>query len=1112
MADGRILVASYYKLWLFHPDGTAAWSGPVDGNGITYGTAIQRIDGKDKIITVGHVAEETPLVPPSPDSVYHLPGFSPGRPRLAVHRYNLDGSLDTDFGNRGVALGGFDRFSFGQDVTVQSDGKIVAVGSVADGAMDDQTFAVARFTADGKPDEDFNRCGPTAPPPCGGMAQTDISPDKRWYVPFCCGSVESVAIQRVNDDDKILLAGTAETDKGVGFSLIRYNSDGTLDEAFNRCGEQVKLPCGGKATGPTPADFPADDEGNIVQEAQLMRIAVQPHDGRIVGVGLGAKPGRRSDMLIARYNPDGTLEGCGSPGTERVEEFVGSLALGVAIQPADGRIVTAGGYAEKGVDGESGTLLMRYMGNGGPTGCGLSIADAAPVNEPGAGSFPAAFTVTMSRAPLDRGPVTVDYTTVDGVGAKAGSDYTTTSDTLVFGPDETTKTIMVPVLADDDVDGTENFTVKLFNAIGAVVYRDEGLGTIKDSTVVKIPPPTISVGDAPAVVDPPEGDTATAVFPLTLSRAMSEQVSVRFTTVDDSAKAGVDYTAASDRATFAPGATTTEVRVPVVHNATPNGSVRFYLDLSDPVLATVSGPSRAASYTNPAAIVIPSPDVPVGCPPVCPATTATPYPSPIEVTGTTGTISDVNVTLSGLTHDSPSDLDVMLQAPDGTTVMLMSDVCGSDGDNPITTPVALTFDDQAPGSLPANHRCNPGTYKPFDDDKDPDFPFTPEDSFSLPAPPTSLNTSLSALKGLDPNGSWKLWVVDDFPTTPGRPTGQFAGGWSLDLTVSGSATTPPPPPPTLVDRRGEAFVNDPPYPTVDVADPPAVVVEPGPAGRATALFRLRLSAPSTQRVEVPYATAAVSATEGVDYAAKSETVVFAPGETTKTVEVSVLHDDEGGEPRESFELRVGALRGAILGRNPATALIDDPPSSPRPHIVVSDAGEVSEPLFGSPPSPAAFVIALLAETDHPVSVRYRTVAGTATATDDFTSVSGTADFGTGDTTFLVEVPVLGDEVSPEEPETFTLVLSEATGADVVDDSGLATIVDTPPDEPTYAYECAVTGVTATAATLGASTADPGIDAATLTLRRGDEVVSSKIVAPPPSPPRSATWSPAPTTS
>ena len=83
----------------------------------------------------------------------------------------------------------------------------------------------------------------------------------------------------------------------------------------------------------------------------------------------------------------------------------------------------------------------------------LSVADA----EVAEGSDATlAFVVILSKARV--ATTTVQYATSDG-SATAGSDYTSTSGTLTFGPLETSKTVSVPVLDDAHDDGSETLTL-----------------------------------------------------------------------------------------------------------------------------------------------------------------------------------------------------------------------------------------------------------------------------------------------------------------------------------------------------------------------------------------------------------------------------------------------------------------------------------------------------------------------------------------------------------------------------------------------------------------------------------------------------------------------------
>jgi len=151
---------------------------------------------------------------------------------------------------------------------------------------------------------------------------------------------------------------------------------------------------------------------------------------------------------------------------------------------------------------------------------------------------------------------------------------------------------------------------------------------------------------------------------------------------------------------------------------------------------------------------------------------ANPYPSQIQVSGLNGLITGVSVSLENFSHNSPDDVDVLLVAPNGRRIVLMSDVGGN-------TPVSdktLTFTDSAANNLPDDSILTSGIFKPTNIDN--------IDTFPSPAPQGAVDgNALSAFTGSNPNGTWSLYVVDD----QGNNAGQMSGGWSLDILSSVNA-------------------------------------------------------------------------------------------------------------------------------------------------------------------------------------------------------------------------------------------------------------------------------------------------------------------------------------
>jgi len=94
----------------------------------------------------------------------------------------------------------------------------------------------------------------------------------------------------------------------------------------------------------------------------------------------------------------------------------------------------------------------------------------------------------------------------------------------------------------------------------------------------------------------------------------------------------------------------------------------------------------------------------------------------------------------------------------------------------------------------------------------------------------------------------------------------------------------------------------------------------------------------------------------------------------------------------------------------------------------------------APLPPAAFRLALSCPATAPIDVDYTTAAGSATPGSDFVAASGTLVFAAGESEQILNVEVLGDETD-EDDESFSLVLSQPTGALLLDPVADAVILD-----------------------------------------------------------------------
>jgi hypothetical protein len=221
----------------------------------------------------------------------------------------------------------------------------------------------------------------------------------------------------------------------------------------------------------------------------------------------------------------------------------------------------------------------------------LSVDDVSLAEGSGGGTTPFVFTVSRSD---DSSAVSVTVQTMDGT-AEAGSDYTAVGATLLAFPADgpLTQTVTVDVTADDGFEGNEGFTLELSDPSGASILDGTGIGSILDDDVVA----ELSVDD----VSQAEGDAGGATLTFTVTRSHThDPVEVTVQTADDTAEAGVDYTAEGPVVLgfAAGGASTATVAVPVTGDAVVELDETFTLELSSPVLATIADGSGQGTLEN----------------------------------------------------------------------------------------------------------------------------------------------------------------------------------------------------------------------------------------------------------------------------------------------------------------------------------------------------------------------------------------------------------------------------------------------------------------------------------------------------------------------------------
>jgi bacillolysin len=234
---------------------------------------------------------------------------------------------------------------------------------------------------------------------------------------------------------------------------------------------------------------------------------------------------------------------------------------------------------------------------------------------------------------------------------------------------------------------------------------------------------------------------------------------------------------------------------------------------------------------------------------------------------------------------------------------------------------------------------------------------------------------------------------------------------------------------TLADAQGlGTIVDDDATPVLSVPDVAAAEA----AGTMT--YTVALTNPRSIPITVSFATAAGTATPGVDYTQVSGTLTIPAGASSAPLPVPLL-DDPMDEPDETVVVTLSAPVNATLGDGQAVGIIVDDDPTPTLSVADTAVGEAGGTL--------TFTVSLSNPRSVPITVSYAAAPGTATAGADYTPASGSLTFPSGTTSQTATVAVLDDALD-EFDETVLLNLSAPVGAGLADPQAVGWIADDDP--------------------------------------------------------------------
>jgi hypothetical protein len=661
----------------------------------------------------------------------------------------------------------------------------------------------------------------------------------------------------------------------------------------------------------------------------------------------------------------------------------------------------------------------------------VNVADATTM-EGNSGTTNMVFIVSLTTK--SQNDVTVVYNTSDGT-TQAGVGYTYTAGSLVIPAGSSSKTISVPVIG--NVTPTipagpdKTFSMNLASATNATLGVATATGTIYEDDVT----PALTI-ESTAVPRGAGGTSSVMTFPVLLSPPSLAPVSVKYSSANSSAIAGVDYTAASGVVNFAPGVTMQNISVTEFGKNGLAPDATYGITLANPVNAriltgTATGTIQSDRVTS--RLVIGDAGI------VKPASGTSVVHVPVKlVPASTGTVTVFANTSDGSAH---AGTDYVANATTLTfnpgVVSQTFDVTVDSGGGAGTFGVSLSTPTGAVTSNTSATVVVQANGAPAPQFTVQDTAVQEGNSGSVNALVTIALTNAAAstvsVTATTVDGSAKAGTdytatgptVETF--TAGQTTKTFTVPINPDTIVQGnrsftvnlSASTGP----TILRTSATiTILDDDLLAAIQMTD--ATLARPT-SGTGTMTFTVSLAAPSANTVSVPFNTANGNAISTVHYTAASGTVTFNPGQVSKNVNVTILANPANDVDR-TFTLNLGTPTNGFASTVTTTGLILDEVAPSQIFMTGTESFACTKKMV--------FTVSLDHASAVPVGVSYTTGDSSAKAGTDYTTTSGTLNFPAGTTSQTITVPVM-QNANAQADRTLTMTLSAPTNAVISTNSG-----------------------------------------------------------------------------
>ena len=190
--------------------------------------------------------------------------------------------------------------------------------------------------------------------------------------------------------------------------------------------------------------------------------------------------------------------------------------------------------------------------------------------------------------------ITIYYETADDTATIADNDYQSANSSITIPAGQTTGTITIHVNGDTKLEDDETFFVNITSATNATIGDGQGVGSIDNDDS----PPSLTISDITQMEPEPSPGLIQVFFTVTLSTVSAADVDVDFTTLENTATKDVDYQHTSGTLTIPAGSLSGTIPVTLIHDGLAEGDETYFVNLSNPVNATIADAQGEGTIVN----------------------------------------------------------------------------------------------------------------------------------------------------------------------------------------------------------------------------------------------------------------------------------------------------------------------------------------------------------------------------------------------------------------------------------------------------------------------------------------------------------------------------------